>query len=99
MTAAELAAALADKSTTSVEITKAHLDRIAAIDGDIHAFLHVNKAALDAAAAADARRAAGDAVELTGVPIGIKDVLCTLDMPSTAGSRILEGWVPPYDAT
>jgi aspartyl-tRNA(Asn)/glutamyl-tRNA(Gln) amidotransferase subunit A len=99
MTAAELSAALATGDTTSVEITKAHLDRIAAIDGDIHAFLHVNKVALDTAKAADELRAAGGATDLTGVPIAIKDVLCTLDMPSTAGSRILEGWVPPYDAT
>jgi aspartyl-tRNA(Asn)/glutamyl-tRNA(Gln) amidotransferase subunit A len=99
-TAAELAAALAAGETTSVELTRAHLDRIAAVDGDVHAFLHVSEGALDAARAADARRAAGEDVhELTGVPVAIKDVLCTIDMPSTAGSRILEGWVPPYDAT
>jgi aspartyl-tRNA(Asn)/glutamyl-tRNA(Gln) amidotransferase subunit A len=98
--AASLAAALAAGSVSSVEVTQAHLDRIAAVDGDVHAFLHINEAALEAAAAVDARRAAGEQLgELAGVPIAIKDVLCTLGMPSTAGSRILEGWIPPYDAT
>jgi aspartyl-tRNA(Asn)/glutamyl-tRNA(Gln) amidotransferase subunit A len=95
-----MADALAAGEVTSVELTQAHLDRIAAVDGDVHAYLHINAGALEAAAAADARRASGDDVQpLTGVPIAIKDVLCTIDMPSTAGSRILEGWVPPYDAT
>ena len=66
----------------------------------MHAFLHVSDAALDTARAIDAQRAAGEKLgPLAGVPVAIKDVLCTLDMPSTAGSRILEGWVPPYDAT
>ena len=81
-------------------MTQAHLDRIAAVDGDIHAFLHLNAAALETAAAVDAQRAAGEPLgPLAGVPVAIKDVLCTLDMPSTAGSKILEGWIPPYDAT
>jgi aspartyl-tRNA(Asn)/glutamyl-tRNA(Gln) amidotransferase subunit A len=98
------ASALADKLTSgeisSVEATQAHLDRIAEVDGDIHAFLHVSADALDTAAAVDAKRAAGETLgPLAGVPIAIKDVLCTVDMPSTAGSRILQGWVPPYDAT
>ncbi|AYF98643.1 Asp-tRNA(Asn)/Glu-tRNA(Gln) amidotransferase subunit GatA [Protaetiibacter intestinalis] len=97
--AAELAALLDAGDVSSVEVTRAHLDRIAAVDGDIHAFLHVNQAALDTAAAVDAARAAGTASGLAGVPVAIKDVLCTLDMPSTSGSKILEGWVPPYDAT
>ena len=66
----------------------------------IHAFLHVNEAALDAAAEVDRRRAAGEQLSpLAGVPIAIKDVLVTTGMPSTSGSRILEGWIPPYDAT
>jgi aspartyl-tRNA(Asn)/glutamyl-tRNA(Gln) amidotransferase subunit A len=98
--AADLAARLAAGEVSSVEVTQAHLDRIAAVDGDVHAFLHVNAAALETAAQVDADRAAGVALpELAGVPIAIKDVLCTLDMPSTSGSKILEGWVPPYDAT
>jgi len=98
------AAALADKlsagDVSSVEATQAHLDRIAAVDGDVHAFLHISANALETAAAVDAARASGQKLgPLAGVPIAIKDVLCTIDMPSTAGSRILEGWVPPYDAT
>lgn len=99
-TAADLAARLAAGEVSSVDVTQAHLDRIATVDGDVHAFLHVNAAALETAAQVDADRAAGVALpELAGVPIAIKDVLCTLDMPSTSGSKILEGWVPPYDAT
>ncbi len=98
--AADLAARLAAGEVSSVEVTQAHLDRIAAVDGDVHAFLHVNAAALETAAQVDADRADGVALPaLAGVPIAIKDVLCTLDMPSTSGSKILEGWVPPYDAT
>jgi len=99
-TAAELSERLAAGDVSSVEVTQAHLDRIAAVDGDIHAFLHLNAAALETAAAVDAQRAAGEPLgPLAGVPVAIKDVLCTLDMPSTAGSKILEGWIPPYDAT
>ncbi|MFA9276773.1 MAG: Asp-tRNA(Asn)/Glu-tRNA(Gln) amidotransferase subunit GatA [Rhodoluna sp.] len=100
-TAAQLAEMLAAGTTTSVEITQAHLDRIAAVDGDLNAFLHVNAAvSLEAAKASDARRAAGAPLSpLDGVPIAIKDVLVTTDMPSTSGSKILEGWMSPYDAT
>jgi aspartyl-tRNA(Asn)/glutamyl-tRNA(Gln) amidotransferase subunit A len=98
--AAQLAAGLASGEISSVEVTRAHLDRIAAVDGDVHAFLHVSGDALATAAGIDARRAAGEQLgELAGVPVAIKDVLCTIDMPSTSGSKILEGWVPPYDAT
>ncbi|UXN21655.1 Asp-tRNA(Asn)/Glu-tRNA(Gln) amidotransferase subunit GatA [Curtobacterium flaccumfaciens] len=100
LSAAALADALVARDVSSVEATKAHLDRIAAVDGDVHAFLHVNQNALAVAKSIDSRRAAGDDLgPLAGVPIAVKDVLCTQDMPTTAGSRILEGWVPPYDAT
>ena len=100
LSASELSTLLMAKEVSSVEVTQAHLDRIDAVDGDIHAFLHVSSAALSTAAAVDARRLEGTPLgELAGVPIAIKDVLCTIDMPSTAGSRILEGWTPPYDAT
>jgi aspartyl-tRNA(Asn)/glutamyl-tRNA(Gln) amidotransferase subunit A len=99
--ATELAAALAGGETTSVELTRAHLDRIAAVDGAVHAFLHVAEdQALAQAAAADERRASGSpASALDGVPVAVKDVLVTEGIPTTCGSRILAGWVPPYDAT
>ncbi len=99
--AADLAEALASGETTSVALTQAFLDRIDAVDGAVHAFLHVDaEGALAAARASDERRAAGDlASALDGVPVAVKDVLATDGVPTTCGSRILEGWVPPYDAT
>ncbi|MDN4481208.1 Asp-tRNA(Asn)/Glu-tRNA(Gln) amidotransferase subunit GatA [Demequina muriae] len=101
LSAAQMAAAMKAGEVTSVELTQAHLDRIAAVDGDVHAFLHINtEGALATAREVDEARAAGeDLPPLAGVPIAIKDILVTQGMPTTAGSRILEGWEPPYDAT
>ncbi|TWG09042.1 Asp-tRNA(Asn)/Glu-tRNA(Gln) amidotransferase subunit GatA [Saccharopolyspora dendranthemae] len=101
LTASELAAKLAAGEVTSVEVTQAHLDRIAAVDSLVHAFLHVDaEGALAAARKADEDRAAGKAASpLAGVPLALKDVLTTTDMPTTVGSKMLEGWMAPYDAT
>ena len=99
--AVQMATAMRAGEVTSVELTQAHLDRITAVDGDVHAFLHVDaEGALATAREVDAARAAGEGLPpLAGVPIALKDLVVTEGMPTTAGSRILEGWVPPYDAT
>lgn len=101
LTAAELAAKLAAGEVSSEEATRAHLDRIAAVDGDVNAFLATGgENALVVARDIDARRRAGENLgELAGVPLAVKDVLVTTDLPSTSGSRILEGYMSPYDAT
>jgi aspartyl-tRNA(Asn)/glutamyl-tRNA(Gln) amidotransferase subunit A len=100
-TAAELAALVASGEASAAEIARDHLDRIAAVDGSVQAFLHVDEDnVLAQARAVDARRAAGEELgPLAGVPIAHKDVFTTKDMPTTCSSKILEGWRPPYDAT
>jgi aspartyl-tRNA(Asn)/glutamyl-tRNA(Gln) amidotransferase subunit A len=101
MTAAELSAAMAAGDVSAVDVTEAHLDRIAAVDDRVKAFLHV--AADDARARArevDARRKAGEPLgPLAGVPVAVKDLFTTIGMPTTCGSKILGDWHPPYEST
>jgi aspartyl-tRNA(Asn)/glutamyl-tRNA(Gln) amidotransferase subunit A len=101
LSAAQIAEAIAAGQVSAAEVTRAHLDRIAAVDDDVHAFLHVAPELAEAAASAvDRKRAAGEPLgPLAGVPLALKDVMTTADMPTTCGSKILEGWRPPYDAT
>ena len=101
LTAGELARAIAAGETSAVEVAKAHLDRIGAVDAAVHAFLHVDHdGALAAARAVDERRRRGERLgPLAGVPLALKDIITTTDMPTTCGSRILQGWYSPYDAT
>jgi aspartyl-tRNA(Asn)/glutamyl-tRNA(Gln) amidotransferase subunit A len=96
-----MAAQIASGQMSSVELTQAHLDRIASVDTDVHAFLFVDsQGALAQAAAVDAKRAAGEKLSpLAGVPLALKDVMVQKGVPTTAGSKILEGWRPPYDST
>jgi len=96
-----MAAKLANGETTSVALTQAHLERIKTVDSDVHAFLFVdNEGALKQAAEVDAKRAAGEKLApLAGVPLALKDVMTQKGIPTTAGSKILEGWRPPYDST
>jgi aspartyl-tRNA(Asn)/glutamyl-tRNA(Gln) amidotransferase subunit A len=83
-----------------IELAAAHLERIERLDGDVGAYLHVMRdVALDQARAAQQRIASGETSPMTGIPVALKDVLCTIDAPTTAASRILEGFRPPYDAT
>ena len=100
-TAAEMADSLAKGETSSVELTQAHLDRVAAVDGQVKAFLHVDsEGALAQAKEVDARRAKGEKLSpIAGIPLALKDVLAQKGVPTTAGSKILQGWLPPYDST
>ncbi|MEO7587166.1 MAG: Asp-tRNA(Asn)/Glu-tRNA(Gln) amidotransferase subunit GatA [Arachnia sp.] len=97
----ELAALLRAGEITSEELTRVHLEQIEALNPTLNAFLAVDAVgALAAARDIDARRAAGEELgPLAGIPIAVKDNFCTRDLPTTCGSRMLEGWLPPYDAT
>lgn len=114
LTASEAAAKLTAGEITSVELTQAHLDRIAATEGTpvsaedrsqgktgLNAFLHVSgEEALESARQVDADRAAGKELPpMAGVPIAVKDLIVTKGQPTTAASRMLEGWMSPYDGT
>ena len=99
--AATLASAISEGEVSAVEVAQAHLDRISAVDERVHAFLHITaESAIAQAKAVDAKRSAGDALgPLAGVPLALKDILAMKGEPTTCGSKILEGWRPPYDAT
>ncbi|MCT2592596.1 Asp-tRNA(Asn)/Glu-tRNA(Gln) amidotransferase subunit GatA [Streptomyces sp. N2-109] len=101
MSAARIAAGIAAGEMTAVEVTEAHLARIAAVDEKVHAFLHVDReGALAQARAVDEKRARGEELgPLAGVPLALKDIFTTEGIPTTVGSKILENWIPPYDAT
>lgn len=97
----EMAAKIAAGEWTSELVTRIHLDQIAAVEGAVHAFLHVDaERALETARRVDAKREAGEKLgPLAGVPLALKDVLTMQGAPTTSGSKMLEGWIPPYDAT
>ena len=100
LTLTEARQQLRDGTITAVDLTQAHLDRIAAIDPQVKAYLTITEeSALEAASQADQRRAAGDTSPLLGIPLAIKDVLSTENVPTTCGSRILEGFKPVFTAT
>ncbi|MCC5035690.1 Asp-tRNA(Asn)/Glu-tRNA(Gln) amidotransferase subunit GatA [Streptomyces sp. WAC 00631] len=101
LTAAQTAAAIASGTLTAVEVAEAHLARIEAVDEKVNAFLHVDReGALARARAVDEKRERGEELgPLAGVPLALKDIFTTEGVPTTVGSRILEGWLPPYDAT
>jgi aspartyl-tRNA(Asn)/glutamyl-tRNA(Gln) amidotransferase subunit A len=99
-TLSEALAQLRSGAISARALTEAHLARIRALQPQVQAFLTVTEEeALTAAEEADRRLAAGDSAPLLGIPLAIKDVLMTRGIPTTAGSRILEGFIPPYTAT
>ncbi len=100
LSATELARKLAAREVSAVEVAREHLDAIFDRNADYGAFLHVcEEVAMDMAQSAQLRIDAGTAGPLAGVPIALKDNLSTRGIPTTCASRILEGYMPPYDAT
>ena len=99
--AAGIAAAVRSGSLSAADVLERHLAAIAAREGEVHAFnLVLADQARAAAAAIDAAVAAGDDPgPLAGVPVALKDNMCTRGVPTTCSSKILDGWTPPYDAT
>lgn len=99
LTLTELREALRDDQTTSVAATQAMLDRIAEVDNSLKSYITVSdELALEQAEEADKRRANGEDSPLLGIPVAVKDIICTRGVETTAGSKILAGFIPPYDA-
>jgi len=100
-TASELSLLLDKGEISSEALIRTFIERTAAVDGKVHAFLHWNEEdALEQARASDARRARNEAIgPLDGIPVGLKDVLCVKDQPLTCASKILQNYISPYDGT
>ena len=98
--ASQLLSAMTSGKLSAVDVTRAFLDQIETHDGKIGAFLHVDRdGAMKQAALVDEKRRTGQPVgKLAGLPVAIKDVVCTRGLPTTCGSRILQRFLPPYDA-
>lgn len=100
LSALDLQGLLQSGEASATEVTQAFMDRIGQVEPVLNAFVHINDRALAEAQEIDTARAQGESLPATaGLPLAVKDVLCTVGMPTTAGSKILEGWHPPYDAT
>ncbi len=100
LTISSLRQLLDQREVSAVEVTRAYLERIEKVDSKIKAYLTVTgDQAMEAARAADEHMASGETAPLTGIPLGIKDVICTKGVPTTCASRMLEGFIPPYNAT
>ncbi|HML99693.1 MAG TPA: amidase family protein, partial [Tepidiformaceae bacterium] len=99
LTAHEAHEALRNKEFTSVELTQSALDRVAEVEPKVHAYITVTaELAIEQAKEADAMYAAGTATPLTGIPVGVKDLIITKGVRTTAGSKILENFIPPYSS-
>src|SRR5690348_11409752 len=100
LTITEAKKLLKDKSVSSVELTRACLDQIKKVESKVNAFVTVTEdLALESAKAADEMLSKGENLSLLGIPIGIKDNFCTQGIRTTASSKVLDTFIPPYDAT